>query len=130
MSTTLCKLEHKAEKTWKCSVCGNVFPYPCKAVCGAPQTLRAARAGIGPGDILKKTLERFGIAATPGGGCGCSDMSKLMNSSGWKWCEDNIEHIVDHLEKQAKSRGLPFLRVIGRRLVLSATRQSRKLHGE
>lgn len=77
----------------------------------------------GPGSELKALLATVGIHASPT--CKCNKMAAQMN----EWGEaslDHIEEIVDVMEETAKARSLPFLRVIGRKLVKMAVRRWQK----
>jgi hypothetical protein len=77
----------------------------------------------GPGSELKALLATVGIHASPT--CKCNKMAAQMN----EWGEaslDHIEEIVDVMEETAKGRSLPFLRVIGRKLVKMAVRRWQK----
>ena len=79
----------------------------------------------GPGTQLAKTLKAWGIKGEKG--CKCTSMERLMNK--WKSAcatEPHLTSIVDHLQKEAKKRGLPFVRKLGEMLVKRAVRQSEK----
>lgn len=77
----------------------------------------------GPGTELKALLATVGIHASPT--CKCNKMASQMN----EWGEaslDHMEEIVDVMEETAKARSLPFLRVVGRKLVKMAVRRWQK----
>lgn len=78
----------------------------------------------GPGTELKKLLKKIGIEASPN--CSCNNRAKKMDEMGIEWCENNIEEIVDWLQEEASKRGLPFLRIAGRKLVRIAINRARK----
>ena len=80
--------------------------------------------GKGPGTELKKILSKWGIKAKAN--CACNKNMKIMDESGPDWCDANLETIVDWIEKEAKKRSLPFLRIVGRKLVRMAIKRARK----
>jgi hypothetical protein len=43
-----------------------------------------------------------------------------MDKMGCQWTRDNIETVVDWLAEESKKRGLPFVRMAGRALVMAA----------
>ena len=79
----------------------------------------------GPGTELKQLLSWFNINAKEGG-CGCKSMQKKMDRGGPQWCRDHKEEILAHLEKEAKKRGLPFIRIAAEKLVNLAIRKAEK----
>ena len=79
----------------------------------------------GPGTHLKNMLAAWGIHAKKKGGCKCKDMEVKMNRLGSACLEPkNLKMIVDHLQKEAKKRHLPFVRKVGEMLVKRAVRKS------
>jgi hypothetical protein len=72
----------------------------------------------GPGSWTKWLLSWFRIVATHG--CSCNKMAKKMNEMGGWWCLRNMPEILGVMEKEAEKRGLPFSRIGGRALVVSA----------
>ena len=80
----------------------------------------------GPGTELKNTLASWGIHPKKGGGCKCKDMEAKMNRGGPQWCRDHKEEILAHLEKEAKKRGLPFIKLAASKLIDLAIRRSER----
>ena len=83
------------------------------------------KATTGPGTELAKTLAAWGIKGEAG--CKCKSMERSMN----KWqaacaTEPHLTTIIDHLQKEAKKRGLPFVRKVGEMLVKRAVRKSQQ----
>lgn len=76
----------------------------------------------GPGAELGILLKRFGIR--PGKKCKCRRQAQIMDERGPGWCRENIEKLVDWLQREAKKRRLPFHRRIGRYLVNRAIKNS------
>jgi hypothetical protein len=70
------------------------------------------------GTQLKGLLKRVGITAAPG--CSCNAKAAHMDKMGCQWTRDNIETVVDWLAEESKKRGLPFVRMAGRGLVMAA----------
>jgi hypothetical protein len=70
------------------------------------------------GTQLKGLLKRIGITATPN--CSCNAKAAHMDKMGCQWTRDNIETVVDWLAEESKKRGLPFVRMAGRALVMAA----------
>ena len=79
----------------------------------------------GTGTQLKNLLAWFNINAKEKG-CGCRSLQRKMDRNGPGWCRDNREEILDHLAKEAKKRGLPFLRLAAEKLLELAIRRSEK----
>lgn len=79
----------------------------------------------GPGTELANLLKWFNIHAKEKG-CGCKSMQKKMDRGGPQWCRDHKDEILDHLAKEAKKRGLPFVRVAAGKLVDLAIRRAEK----
>ena len=46
---------------------------------------------------------------------------------GGDWCLDNIDTVVGWLEEEAKRRGLPFVKMVGKVMVNRAVKKSKKL---
>ena len=80
---------------------------------------------VGPGTQLKNLLGYFGIQSNEKG-CGCRSLQRKMDRNGPGWSRDNREEILDHLAKEAKKRGLPFLRLAAEKLLELAIRRSEK----
>ncbi len=78
----------------------------------------------GPGTHLKNMLAWFNIKAKEKG-CKCGHMEKKMNQ-GPQWCRDHMQEILDHLAKEAKKRGLPFVRLAAEKMVGLAIRKAEK----
>ena len=82
-----------------------------------------AKTTTGPGTKLASTLASWGIKGEKG--CKCKSVQRLMDGWGAACAtEPHLTTIVDHLEKEAKKRGLPFVRKLGELLVKRAVRQS------
>ena len=79
----------------------------------------------GPGTQLKNMLGWVGIRAKEKG-CGCRSYQKKMDRGGPQWCRDHKQEILDHLEKEAKKRGLPFVRLAAEKLVDLAIRRAER----
>lgn len=71
----------------------------------------------GPGSQLKSILSWFAVD-TPG--CKCLDRANKMNNWGPQGCRDNMETILSWLEEEARTRGMPFVKIIAKQLVLLA----------
>jgi hypothetical protein len=106
-------------------------PHPdeasCEAACGTTKrsrTMPTTKATTGPGTQLKNLLGWVGIRAKEKG-CKCGHMEKKMNQ-GPQWCRDHKDEILDHLEKEAKKRGLPFVRMAAGKLVDLAIRRAER----
>jgi hypothetical protein len=79
------------------------------------------------GTELKGLLKRVGIIATPT--CSCNHRAAHMDNMGCQWVKDNIETVVTWLGEESAKRGLPFVRMAGRALVMAAvTLAERKAH--
>jgi hypothetical protein len=72
------------------------------------------------GTELKGLLKRIGIAATPN--CSCNHKAAVMDQMGCQWVKDNLETVIDWLGEESKKRGLPFVRLAGRAIVLAAVK--------
>ena len=79
----------------------------------------------GPGTELKQLLSWFNIRVKENG-CGCKSMQKKMDRGGPQWCREHKEEILAHLEKEAKKRKLPFIRLAAGKLVDLAIRRAEK----
>ena len=79
----------------------------------------------GPGTQLKTMLGWFNIKAKEKG-CGCKSWQKKMDGGGPQWCRDHKEEILAHLEKEAKKRGLPFVKLAASKLVDLAIRRAER----
>jgi hypothetical protein len=78
----------------------------------------------GPGTELHKLLAKFWIGAK--GGCNCKKHAEVMNQWGPEICRERLDTILSWLEKEAHERHLPFIRIIAKRLVLKAIRNTEK----
>ena len=98
---------------------------PCTTPSGG-RTMPTTKATTGPGTELSNMLAAWGIHAKEKG-CGCKKMSRLMDGWGAACAtEPHLTTIVDHLQKEAKKRGLPFVRKVGEMLVKRAVRKSQQ----
>ena len=79
----------------------------------------------GPGTELANLLKWFNIHAKEKG-CGCKSMQKKMDKGGPQWCRDHKEEILAHLEKEAKKRKLPFIKLAASKLIDLAIRRSER----
>jgi hypothetical protein len=89
-----------------------------------PRPRKSNHSANGPGTILKQMLTRIGIHATPN--CKCNRRAAEMDSRGPAWCEQNIDLIESWLAEESAARGLPFIKSMGRLLILAAIRRSRR----
>lgn len=78
----------------------------------------------GPGTQLKAILRGMGLAESAG--CQCNKHARLMDERGCDWCEQNIATISGWLAEEAARRKLPYLHVLGRRLIRRAIRLARR----
>ena len=98
--------------------------YPGTVTTTGGQTMPTTKT-TGPGTHLAKTLALWGFKE--GKGCSCKKMSRLMDGWGSACAKDpHLTTIVDHLEKEAKKRKLPFVRKLAEALIKRAVRQSEK----
>lgn len=72
------------------------------------------------GTQLKGLLKKIGITATPT--CSCNARAAYMDKMGCQWVKDNIETVVTWLGEESAKRGLPFVRMAGRGLVMAAVK--------
>jgi len=79
----------------------------------------------GPGTQLSKMIKSLGIHMSDS--CSCRRHALEMNEKGNDWCEQNIDTVVGWLEQEAKNRGLPFVKMVGKVMVGRAIKKSRKL---
>ena len=79
----------------------------------------------GPGTHLKNMLALIGIREKEKG-CKCGHWQKKMDKGGPQWCREHRDEILDHLAKEAKKRGLPFVRLAADKLLDLAIRRSEK----
>lgn len=122
MATTYCQFGEPASGVRRCAVCGRtVFSTAARV------SARCRKAVIGPGAELKALLATFGITATPD--CQCNRMASQMDAWGPDESERREEEIVDAMQEAAAARSLPFLRVIGRKLVRIACQRARRKSG-
>lgn len=80
-----------------------------------PAKTKPQKPPSGPGTELKSLFHWLGIEDTGCGGCG--GMAARMDRWGPAQCRNNLKRIVDHLEKQAAERNLPFSRFAATKLV-------------
>lgn len=80
----------------------------------------------GPGTELSRLLKRIGIEPTPT--CACREKQQEMDRWGCDECSkpERIEEVVAVMRAEAEARGLPFLDLAGRVLVLRAIQNARK----
>jgi hypothetical protein len=78
----------------------------------------------GPGTELHKLLAKFWINNR--GGCNCKKHADVMNAWGPEICRERLDTILSWLEKEARDRHLPFIRILAKRLVLRAIRNAEK----
>lgn len=88
-----------------------------------PPPIVTADSG-GPGTELKRLLARRPFRFVAGSSCACNRHAVQMNVWGVTECskEERVAEIVDWLEAEAQTRGLPFSRTAGRVLVWIAVR--------
>ena len=79
---------------------------------------KSSNSKNGPGTQLKKILGLLNIKDTLG--CSCSEKSQIMNYWGKKKCFENIDKIVDWLEKEAKKRKILFCKLLAKSIVAIA----------
>lgn len=79
---------------------------------------------IGPGTELKLLLRKVRIYATAE--CPCDMRALLMDEEGPDWCCRNIDAIVGWMREEAENRGLPFIGLLAKLLVLRAIRNARR----
>lgn len=79
----------------------------------------------GPGTQLSKMIKSLGIHMSDS--CSCRRHAINMNTKGNDWCEQNIDTVVGWIEQEAKNRGLPFVKMVGKVMVNRAIKKSRKL---
>ena len=68
-----------------------------------------------PGTALHRKLSSWGI--TPSDNCDCRPHIKEMDDKGLVWCENNVDGILDGMEKEAKKRHIIFFRFGARKVV-------------
>ena len=98
---------------------------PIKEFQQEPSAMQKKPKTIGPGTHLANLLKWFNIHAKEKG-CGCKSMEKKMNRGGPQWCRDHKEEILAHLEKEAKKRKLPFIKLAASKLIDLAIRRSER----
>lgn len=77
----------------------------------------------GPGTELKRLLASAGLEASPG--CRCDAMAAEMNRLGPDWCLANEDKIIAVMEREARRRQLPFMRLVASQLIRLAVRRAR-----
>ncbi len=137
-----CTPKQNADGTWTCPECGwtSGRPYPrppvrkCRPPGAAPPPrIRSGHPPGGPGTELSAIIARFAawlpwLDLAKHEGCSCDDTARQMDAMGPDQCEQHMDHILDRLEAEARSRGLnvPFRRQAARTLVRLAIRRARK----
>ena len=79
----------------------------------------------GPGTQMKNMLGWVGIRAKEKG-CKCRHWQVKMDRWGADGCRLHREEILDHLAKEAKKRGLPFVKLAASKLVELAIRRAER----
>lgn len=79
---------------------------------------------MGPGGHLKHILAWFFLNADEY--CCCNDRAELMDYWGPDGCEQRMHRILKWLEQEAKTRKLPFVEIVCRKLVGIAIRKARR----
>ena len=79
---------------------------------------------IGPGTELKRLLGSLGMRSTSG--CPCDQRALLMDEQGPGWCRENLEVIVEWMREEANNRGLPFVSMLAKLLILRAIRDAER----
>lgn len=104
--------------------CG--FAVPCRSIVVHLCRQLAAQKPLpcGPGCHLKRMLARFGITATES--CACNAHAAQMDAWGADGCVQHKHEIVGWLRDEAKSLGLPFIKLVATRLIDAAVRASRE----
>ena len=77
------------------------------------------------GDVLARKIARLGI--TPRPQCNCKKYQQMMNNYGPSWVENNLDTVCGWLQTEASKRNLPAPKIIVKRLVMSAVKESRKV---
>ena len=98
---------------------------PIKELQQEPIVMQKKPKTTGPGTELANLLKWFNIHAKEKG-CGCKSFQKKMDRGGPQWCKDHKEEILAHLEKEAKKRGLPFIKLAASKLIDLAIRRSER----
>lgn len=91
---------------------------------GAPPggRIMPTKTTTGPGTELAAMLKAWGIKSESG--CKCKSMERSMNKWGSNCAkEPHLTTILDHLQKEAKKRKLPFVRTLAKALVLRAVKR-------
>lgn len=76
------------------------------------------------GTELKALLKLVGIVATPN--CSCNSQATFMDQMGCQWVRDNLETVVGWLGEESAKRGLPYMPLAGRAIVMLAVRRAEK----
>ena len=77
-----------------------------------------SRVAGGPGSELTRILGNFWIRYTPG--CKCGERAAQMDEMGPEWCRQNIDLISKWLKEEAQARGIPYVDLLGRQVILQA----------
>lgn len=75
------------------------------------------------GTELKLLLSKIGINSTPN--CACNARASYMDQQGVKWCEENIDTIIEWLRQEATKRKLPFVRTAAKLLIYKAIKNAK-----
>jgi len=79
----------------------------------------------GSGTELSSLLAAVGIRYTEG--CTCRQKASMMDAMGIRWCEENLDHVIlPWLRDEAVKRGLPYVGIAARALVLLAISRAKK----
>jgi len=112
----------RCDWTWKR---GGPFPRRnCPASEDPEARARREAKKMGPGTELKRLLGKFFIRARDG--CLCDQRALLMDEAGPDWCQENLTVIVGWMREEAVNRGLPFVELAARMLVLRAIGNAEK----
>ena len=131
---SLCIFEKNESGDWQCLVCSQIVP---KKAVAKPRAMCRYRPSYtssdGPGTHLSRLIARFQRLLPwwdmqPNGSCPCHDTARWMDHIRPDGCEQQIEQIVNRLEKEATKRKItfPFRRMAAMKLVRWAIRRARK----
>ena len=114
----MCKTNKKYWDAWE----SGAGPGRYSAVASAAGTAPAPDGG--PGTELTRLLAKVGIKYTEN--CPCKDRSRIMDAWGTRKCRDSIPQIVVWMREEAQKRGLPFLDIAAKGMILMAIRRAEK----
>lgn len=83
----------------------------------------AARRPAGVGTELSAVLAKFGIRKSAG--CNCGNHAATMDRHGIEWCESHMDTILGWLRTEAQKRGMPFMTISAKLVVLYAIRRAK-----